>query len=154
MRIRLTLLGSAYVLIALTVAAAVLYATVRIYSDGNRDLPDTFSASVTNTAATLAIAAFIGVVDMFFKFEETKERAEERRQWEARVDQFFEEARVQREEMRAEREEAKAERAEARAQREQNQQMFNALLEQNRVLTTRLLDMLERRNGNGPNSAS
>ncbi len=147
MRLRLTLLGSAYVSIALTVAAAVLYATIEIYSDGNRDLPDTFSASVTNTAATLAIAAFIGVVDMFFKFEETKERAEERRQWEARIDQFLEETR--------------AEREEAKAQREQNQQMFAAMMEQNRammeqsrLLTARLLDLLERRNGNGSASAS
>ena len=91
---------------------------------------------------------------MFFRFEETKEHAEERRQWEARIDHFFEEARAHREEMRAEREEAKAERAEARAQREQNQQMFNALLEQNQTLTARLLDLLERRNGNGSARAS
>ena len=79
---------------------------------------------------------------MFFKFEESKERAEERRQWETRLDQFLEESR--------------AEREEARAQREQNQQMFAAVLEQNRAimeqnqaLTDRLIDILERRNGNG-----
>ena len=117
---------------AVAIAAAVLYATIRIYAEGNRDLPDTFSASITNTAATLGIAAFIGAIDMFFKFEESKERAEERRQWEARIDRFLEESRAEREEIRAEREEARAEREEARAMREQNQQMFAALMEQNR----------------------
>lgn len=167
MRTRFTLLGRAYLATAVAMAAAMLVATIRIYTYGDKSLPDTFSASVTNTAAVIGIAAFIGAIDMFFKFEETKERAEERRQWEARVDQFLEEARAQREEMRAEREEtraereetraereeAKAERAEARAQREQNQQMFNALLEQNQTLTARLLDLLERRNGNGSTGA-
>ena len=140
MRIRLTLAGTAYVSVAMTVAAAVLYATIRIYSEGNRDLADTFSASVTNTAATLAITAFIGVIDMFFKFEESKERAEERRQWEARFDQFIEEIR--------------AEREESRAQREQGQQALESLLEQNRLLTDRLIDILERRNGNGSAQSS
>ena len=142
MRLPLTPAGTVYVAVAATMAAVVLYATIRNYSAGNRDLPDTFSASITNTAATLGITAFIGAIDMFFKFEESKERAEERRQWEARVDRFLEETR--------------AEREEARAQREQSQQMFAAVLEQNRavieqnqLLTTRLLDVLERRNGNG-----
>ena len=135
MKIRLTLAGTAYVSVAAAIALAVLYATIRIYSAGNRDLPDTFSASITNTAATMGIAAFIGAIDMFFKFEEGKERAEERRQWEARFDQFIEEIR--------------AEREESRAQREQNQQTLAALLEQNRLLTDRLIDLLERRNGNG-----
>ena len=135
MKIRLTLAGTAYVSVAAAIALAVLYATIRIYSAGNRDLPDTFSASITNTAATMGIAAFIGAIDMFFKFEEGKERAEERRQWEARFDQFIEEIR--------------AEREESRAQRGQNQQTLAALLEQNRLLTARLIDLLERRNGNG-----
>ena len=160
MRIRLTSAGTAYLAVATGIAAAALYATIRIYTVGNRDLPDTFSASVTNTAAVMGIAAFIGAIDMFFKFEETKERAEERRQWEARFDQFLEEARAQREEARVQREEIRAEREESRAQREQNQQMFAAVLEQNRAimeqnqaLTDRLLDLLERRNGNGSTGA-
>ena len=77
---------------------------------------------------------------MFFKFEESKERAEERRQWEARFDQFIEEIR--------------AEREESRAQREQSQQALESLLEQNRLLTDRLIDILERRNGNGSAQSS
>ncbi len=84
---------------------------------------------------------------MFFKFEESKERTEERRQWETRIDQFLEETRAEREATRAEREEA-------RAQREQSQQMFAALMEQNQLLTARLLDLLERRDGNGSGNAA
>ena len=161
MGIRLTLPGIAYLSVALAAATGILYATIRIYTDGGKGLPDTFSASVTNTAATMGIAAFIGAIDMFFKFEETKERAEERRQWEARFDRFVEEIRAEREEARAERQEARAQREEARAQREQNQQAFGAVLEQNRAiieqnqaLTDRLINILERRNGNGSGNAS
>ena len=77
---------------------------------------------------------------MFFKVEESKERAEERRQWEARFDQVLEESRAQREESRAE--------------REQHRQMLDTVIEQNRLLTDRLFELLERRNGNGSGNAS
>ena len=135
MKTRLTPAGAAYLATSLAIAAAVLCATIKIYTDWNKALPDTFSASIMHTAATLGAAAFVGAIDMFFKFEETKEHAEERKQWEARLERALEEA---------------------KAQREQNQQMFAALMEQNRLLTDRLFELLERRNGsaNGASDAS
>ena len=81
MRARFTLPGLVYLALALCAVAGVLYATITIYTEAGRDLPDIFSACIGHSAAVLGVFAFVGATDMFFRFEETKERVEERREW-------------------------------------------------------------------------
>ncbi len=83
MRLRFTRLGAAYFALMLFAVAGTLYATIRIYTDAGRDLPDVYSACLGHTAAVMGIFAIIGAGDMFFRFEESKELQEERRNREA-----------------------------------------------------------------------
>ena len=83
MRLRFTRLGAAYFALMLFAVAGTLYATIRIYTDAGRDLPDVYSACLGHTAAVMGIFAIIGAGDMFFRFEESKELQEERRKREA-----------------------------------------------------------------------
>ncbi len=83
MRLRFTRLGAAYFALMLFAVAGTLYATIRIYTDAGRDLPDVYSACLGHTAAVMGIFAIIGAGDMFFRFEESKELREERRKREA-----------------------------------------------------------------------
>ena len=83
MRLRFTKLGTAYFALMLFAVAGTLYATIRIYTDAGRDLPDVYSACLGHTAAVMGIFAIIGAGDMFFRFEESKELQEERRKREA-----------------------------------------------------------------------
>ena len=83
MRLRFTKLGAAYFALMLFAVAGTLYATIRIYTDAGRDLPDVYSACLGHTAAVMGIFAIIGAGDMFFRFEESKELQEERRKREA-----------------------------------------------------------------------
>ena len=94
--------------------------------------------AVVNTAATLAAATFVGVFDMFFTIQQMRQNEENQRQWRA--------------EMQEERAKAE-ERVEKiledfRSEREQNHRMIADLLARNLELNTRLLELLERRNGN------
>ena len=147
MRARFTLPGLVYLALALGAVAGVLYATIRIYTDAGRDLPDIFSACIGHSAATLGVFAFVGATDMFFRFEETKERVEERREWQdelrkareasdARLNKALEEWRADREYERAQREQERArqeqERQEERARRDQERQEERARQEQER----------------------
>ncbi len=113
---------------------------------------------------------------MFFRFEETKERVEERRQWQdelkkareasdARLNKALEEWRADREYERTQREQERARQEQERVRQEQerqrqeqerqqfislaeqNQQLLAGLMAQNLELNNRLLSLLERRNG-------
>ena len=126
MRLRFTRLGAAYFALMLFAVAGTLYATIRIYTDAGRDLPDVYSACLGHTAAVMGIFAIIGAGDMFFRFEESKELQEERRKREAdlqkaaaasdaRLERALAGMREEREFYQAQREQ---ERAEERARRE------------------------------------
>ena len=127
MRLRFTRLGAAYFALMLFAVAGTLYATIRIYTDAGRDLPDVYSACLGHTAAVMGIFAIIGAGDMFFRFEESKELQEERRKREAdlqkaaaasdaRLERALAGMREEREFYQAQREQ---ERAEERARREE-----------------------------------
>ena len=161
MRARFTLPGLVYLALALCAVAGVLYATITIYTEAGRDLPDIFSACIGHSAAVLGVFAFVGATDMFFRFEETKERVEERREWQdelrkareasdARLNKALEEWRADREYERAQREQERArqeqERQEERARQEQERQrqeqerqQFISLAEQNQQLLAGLM---------------
>ena len=172
--------GIIYLTLTLTAAFGVLGATLWLYIVYDRGVPETFSAAVVNTAATLAAATFVGVFDMFFTIQQLRKNEEDRRRWDGdrerwdedrkrwdedrkqwqegiqkeraeanvRLERLLEEARIEREQARAQQEEARAQQEEARAQQEQNQQHLANLLAQNLELNNRLLELLERRNGN------
>ena len=143
---RMTQAGIIYLSLTLTAALSVLGATLGLYIAWGEGVPQTFSAAVVNTAATLAAATFVGVFDMFFTIQQMRQNEENQRQWReelqkeraesnARLERLLEEARVQQER--------------ARVQQEQNQQMIADLMARNLELNARLLELLERRNGNG-----
>ena len=123
MRLRFTRLGAAYFALMLFAVAGTLYATIRIYTDAGRDLPDVYSACLGHTAAVMGIFAIIGAGDMFFRFEESKELQEERRKREADLQKAAaaSDARLERAlaGMREEREFYQAQREQEWAQREQ-----------------------------------
>ncbi len=171
---RLSRAGIIYLTLTLTAAFGVLGATLWLYIAHDRDVPETFSAAVVNTAATLAAATFVGVFDMFFTIQQLRKNEEDRKQWDetlrqwqenvrkeradadARIERLLEDARVERERAIAQQEraiaqqeQARAQQEQARAQQEQNQQLIANLLTQNLELGNRLLDLLERRNSNG-----
>ena len=141
---RMTRAGIIYLSLTLAAALSVPGATLGLYIAWGEGVPQTFSAAVVNTAATLAAATFVGVFDMFFTIQQMRQNEENQRQW--------------REEMEKERAEADArlERLleEARAEREQNQRVISDLLARNLELNARLLELLERRNGNGSAQSS
>ena len=148
---RMTRAGIIYLSLTLAAALSVLGATLGLYIAWGEGVPQTFSAAVVNTAATLAAATFVGVFDMFFTIQQMRQNEENQRQWReelqkeraesnARLERLLEEARVQQER--------------ARVQQEQNQQMIADLMARNLELNARLLDLLERRNGNGSAQSS
>ena len=159
--------GIIYLTLTLTAAFGVLGATLWLYIVYDRGVPETFSAAVVNTAATLAAATFVGVFDMFFTIQQLRKNEEDRRRWDGDRERWDEDRKrwdedrkqwqegIQKEQaeanVRLERllEEARIEREQARAQQEQNQQLLANLLAQNLELNNRLLELLERRNGNG-----
>ena len=55
----------AYVILTIGGAAAALTATIEIYTSWGRELPETLTAAIINTAAIFAATSFIGVLDMF-----------------------------------------------------------------------------------------
>ncbi len=142
--IRLTRAVIIYLSLALTAAISILGATLGLYIAWGVSVPLTFSAAVVNTAATLAAATFVGVFDMFFTIQQMRQNEENQRRW--------------REEMQQERAaaDARLERLleDARVEREQSQRLIADLLARNLELNTRLLEALERRNGNGSGNAS
>lgn len=173
---RMTRAGVAYLTLTLTAAVSILCTTLWLYLTYAKGVPETFSAAVVNTAATLAAATFVGVFDMFFTIQQLRQNEENQRQWRAeaqkeraeaqaeaqkeraeanaRLERLLEDFRVGQEQAKVEREQAKVEREQAKVEREQNQQLIASLLTQNLELNARLLDLLERRNGNGSASAS
>ena len=135
---RMTRASIIYLAFTLTAALAVLGTTLWLYIIWDEKVTATFSAAVVNTAATLAAATFVGVFDMFFTIQQMRQNEENQRQWRA--------------EMQEERAKAE-ERVEKiledfRSEREQNHRMIADLLARNLELNTRLLELLERRNGN------
>ena len=159
--------GIIYLTLTLTAAFGVLGATLWLYIVYDRGVPETFSAAVVNTAATLAAATFVGVFDMFFTIQQLRKNEEDRRRWDGDRERWDEDrkqwqegiqkeraeanVRLERllEEARIEREQARVQQEQAIAQQEQNQQLLANLLAQNLELNNRLLELLERRNGNG-----
>ena len=117
----------AYLAGALLAAFSVMGTTMWLYLAAGRPLYETFSAAVVNTAATLAAATFVGVFDMFFTLQQMRHNRESERRWEELVAQM---------------------RQDFQAQQEAHQQQIAALLEQNQQMYARLIELLERRNGN------
>ena len=148
---RLTRAGIIYLSLTLTAAASVLGATLGLYIAWGEGVPQTFSAAVVNTAATLAAATFVGVFDMFFTIQQMRQNEENQRRWQEELQKERAEA-----DARVERllEDARVEREQARIQQEQNQQLIADLLARNLELNARLLELLERRNGNGSSGVS
>ena len=152
MRARFTKPGLAYLALALAAVGGVLYATIQIYTAGGKELPETFSACVGHSAATLGMFAIIGAGDMFFRFEESKELQEERRKREeesrqariasdARLDRALAVAEEERDYYRALREQ---EREEERARWEREQALREQEREEERVRWEREQSMRER----------
>ena len=152
MRARFTKPGLAYLALALAAVGGVLYATIQIYTAGGKELPETFSACVGHSAATLGMFAIIGAGDMFFRFEESKELQEERRKREeesrqariasdARLDRALAVAEEERDYYRALREQ---EREEERARWEREQALREQEREEERVRWEREQAMRER----------
>ena len=137
MRLRFTRLGAAYFALMLFAVAGTLYATIRIYTDAGRDLPDVYSACLGHTAAVMGIFAIIGAGDMFFRFEESKELQEERRKREADLQKAAaaSDARLERAlaGMREEREFHQALREQEWAQREEDRAEERARREEERA---------------------
>ena len=163
--IRLTRAGIIYLSLALTAAVSVLGATLGLYIAWGVSVPLTFSAAVVNTAATLAAATFVGVFDMFFTIQQMRQNEENQRRWREELEKERNEAQKERAEAnarlegllvdaQAEREQARVEREQARVLQEQNQQVIADLLARNLELNARLLELLERRNGNGSSGVS
>ena len=158
----MTRAGITYLSLTLTAAASVLGATLWLYIAYAKGVPDTFSAAVVNTAATLAAATFVGVFDMFFTIQQMRQNEENQRQWreELQKERAEAQAAAQQERAAAQQERAAAnarlERLleDARIEREQNQQVIADLLARNLELNARLLELLERRNGNGSAQSS
>ncbi|MCE2500232.1 MAG: hypothetical protein J4G13_05160 [Dehalococcoidia bacterium] len=164
---RLTRAGIIYLSLALTAAVSVLGATLGLYIAWSVSVPVTFSAAVVNTAATLAAATFVGVFDMFFTIQQMRQNEENQRRWREELEKERAEAQKERAEAQkaraeanarleellvdaqAEREQARVEREQARVEREQSQQVIADLLARNLELNARLIELLERRNGNG-----
>ena len=157
---RLTRAGIIYLSLALTAAVSVLGATLGLYIAWSVSVPVTFSAAVVNTAATLAAATFVGVFDMFFTIQQMRQNEENQRRWREELEKERAEAQKARAEAQKARAEAnarlegllvdaQAEREQARVEREQSQQVIADLLARNLELNARLIELLERRNGNG-----
>ena len=143
---RLTRAGIIYLSLALTAAVSVLGATLGLYIAWSVSVPVTFSAAVVNTAATLAAATFVGVFDMFFTIQQMRQNEENQRRWREELEKERAEANARLEGLLVD---AQAEREQARVEREQNQQVIADLLARNLELNARLIELLERRNGNG-----
>ena len=143
---RLTRAGIIYLSLALTAAVSVLGATLGLYLAWSVSVPVTFSAAVVNTAATLAAATFVGVFDMFFTIQQMRQNEENQRRWREELEKERAEANARLEGLLVD---AQAEREQARVEREQNQQVIADLLARNLELNARLIELLERRNGNG-----
>ena len=94
----------AYVILTIGGAAAALTATIEIYTSWGRELPETLTAAIINTAAIFAATSFIGVLDMFM----TLWTLLKSKDWE-------EEARKEREADRQAREKEREENRQARA---------------------------------------
>ena len=161
----ITRAGIAYLSLTLAAAISVLGTTLGLYIVWGEKVPVTFSAAVVNTAATLAAATFVGVFDMFFTIQQMRQNEENQRLWReemqkeraeanARIERLLEDAQVEREQARVQQEQARVEREQVRAQQEQNQQLIADLLARNLELNARLLELLERRNGNGSSAVS
>ena len=151
----MTRAGLAYLLATIFVASGALGSTVAVYVIWEREAPETLSAAIVNTAAVLAAAAFVGVLDMFFTMQQNRQHAEERRQWIERMEKLLSET-VARAEQRQQEEAARAEqrRQEEAARAEQRRQEDNALMERRfDAMMTRFVESLERierrNNGNG-----
>ena len=105
-----------------------------------------------NTAATLAAATFVGVFDMFFTLQQMRHNRESERRWEELVAQMRQDFQAQQEahqqQIAAQQEAYQAQQEAYQARQDENQQQLAALLAQNQQINARLLDLLERRNGN------
>ena len=169
----MTRAGAIYLTLTLTAAFSILGVTLWLYIAYDRGVPETFSAAVVNTAATLAAATFVGVFDMFFTIQQLRKNEEDRKHWQAelekarkeadaRVERLLDEFRNEREQARVQQEQARKDQQEqarvqqeqAQMRQEQNQQVIADLLARNMELNARLMDLLERRNGTDNGSAT
>ena len=147
----ITRAGIAYLSLTLAAAISVSGTTLGLYIVWGEKVPATFSAAVVNTAATLAAATFVGVFDMFFTIQQMRQNEENQRLWREEMQKERAEANARIERLL---EDARVEREQARVQQEQNQQLIADLLARNLELNARLLELLERRNGNGSSAVS
>ena len=127
----MTRAGAIYLTLTLTAAFSILGVTLWLYIAYDRGVPETFSAAVVNTAATLAAATFVGVFDMFFTIQQLRKNEEDRKHWQAelekarkeadaRVERLLDEFRNEREQARVQQEQARKDQQEqARVQQEQ-----------------------------------
>ena len=117
-----------------------------VYIIWDKQAPETLSAAVVNTAATLAAATFVGVFDMFFTIAQLRRNEEDRRQWQDNLERIVADFRAEREQYQAREEQRQAREEQRQALLVENQQQTN-------VLFARMIELLERRNGGG-NGAS
>ncbi len=129
-----------YLSLTLLAAVGILAATLAIYIIWDKPAPETLSAAVVNTAATLAAATFVGVFDMFFTIAQLRRNEEDRQQWQDNLERIVAEFRAEREQYQAREEQRQAREEQRQALLVENQQQTN-------VLFARMIELLERRNG-------
>ena len=143
-----------YLSLTLLAAVGILAATLVIYIIWDKPAPETLSAAVVNTAATLAAATFVGVFDMFFTIAQMRRNEEDRQQWQDNLERIVAEFRAEREQYQAREEQRQAREDQRQAREEQRQareEQRQALLVENQqqtnALFARMIELLERRNG-------
>ena len=129
-----------YLSLTVLMAVGILAATLAIYIIWDKPAPETLSAAVVNTAATLAAATFVGVFDMFFTIAQLRRNEEDRQQWQDNLERIVAEFRAEREQYQAREEQRQAREEQRQALLVENQQQTN-------VLFARMIELLERRNG-------
>ena len=136
-----------YLSLTLLAAVGILAATLVIYIIWDKPAPETLSAAVVNTAATLAAATFVGVFDMFFTIAQMRRNEEDRRQWQDNLERIVVEFRAEREQYQAREEQRQAREDQRQAREEQRQALLVENQQQTNALFARMIELLERRNG-------
>ena len=136
-----------YLSLTLLAAVGILAATLAIYIIWDKPAPETLSAAVVNTAATLAAATFVGVFDMFFTIAQLRRNEEDRQQWQDNLERIVAEFRAEREQYQAREEQRQAREEQRQAREEQRQALLVENQQQTNVLFARMIELLERRNG-------
>ena len=127
----------AYVILTIGGAAAALTTTIEIYTSWGRELPETLTAAIINTAAIFAATSFIGVLDMFMTlwtllkskdWEEEARKEREKEREENRQARAVEQA-TREKELEENRQARAAEQAAREKEREENRKLREAELQ-------------------------